>query len=189
MAIVMAGGRATRFAGNVEKGLLTVGNATLLERCLDALSVDEIDEILVATSPHTPMTREKAARLGAGSIETAGEGYHEDIDRLLGIHNRFLTLNVDVPFVNRSHVTRLTGAFDGRSIAAVVPQSILDTPVQAESTGIDEGHSGFIWVGLNIVTSDPDTLTLPFEDPLLAVNINDEADLARAREIALVKGI
>lgn len=185
----MAGGKATRFETSVEKGLLTVGRRTLLERALEALSVEGLSEVLVATSPHTPRTKVKAEELGVEVITTPGTGYHEDIMELLMAYSSFVTLNVDIPFVQKAHVTSLLEAFDGRSLAAILPISIARTAQVRASLARDGTGGRFIWVGLNIVTPEPDTMTLELDDPLLAVNINDESDLIRANSIALDKNL
>ena len=180
----MAGGRATRFKSDVEKALLTVGGLTLLERALEALSVSGVDEIVVATSRHTPMTADRAAELGIKVFQTAGAGYHEDVMQLLDSHNPFLTLNVDVPFVRDTHIKAMLEAFDGNSLAGVLPESSAE--LAAREGTIVQGSNGarYLWVGLNVVTPNPETGMVELDDPLLAININDEEDLARANALA-----
>ncbi|UCE81091.1 MAG: NTP transferase domain-containing protein [Methanobacteriota archaeon] len=185
----MAGGRATRFNTKVEKALLEVGQRTLLERALDSLKVEEVSEVFVAASPFTPCTTAKAKELGIGIIATPGAGYHEDIAQLLTSYDSFLTLNIDVPFVRKTHVVRFLRAFDGRSLAAVLPISATNGKTNRKSLARDEAGGRFVWVGLNIVTAEPETITLEYDDPLLAININDESDLARANEIAVEMGL
>jgi GTP:adenosylcobinamide-phosphate guanylyltransferase len=46
-----------------------------------------------------------------------------------------------------------------------------------------------IWAGLNFVTMNPETDFLVFEDPLLTLNINNEADLEFAQRLALERRI
>ena len=189
-AVIMAGGRATRFDGEVEKALLEVGGRNLLRRSVDALQHGRLSEILVAVSRRTPRTRIEAERAGLKVIDTLGKGYHQDIMELLEkLDDVFLTLNVDVPFVTEHHVARLLEAFDGNSLAAVVHTSRAAVRPRTESVGVDEAGEAFTWVGLNIVTPNPETETIMFDDPLLAVNINDEDDLARANQIASERGL
>lgn len=184
IAVVMAGGKATRFSRRVEKGVLRVGGKTLLERSLEALSADGVDRVLVALSPHTPTTRRTAEGLGAEVVETGGLGYHEDVMGLLQLHDRFLSLNVDVPFVNEGHVSRMLEGYEGTSVAAVVrPEKSLMAP-KSGSVGAEPDGQRSIWVGLNIVTPDPQTTLLEFDDPFLSVNINDDEDLAFANRVA-----
>jgi len=189
-AVIMAGGRATRFDGEVEKALLEVGGRSLLGRSVDALQQDRLNGVLVAVSQRTPRTRIEAERAGLKIIDTLGKGYHQDIMELLEtLDDVFLTLNVDVPFVMEHHVARLLEAFDGNSLAAVVRTSRTAVRPRTESVGVDEAGEAFTWIGLNIVTPNPETETIVFDDPILAVNINDEGDLARANQIASERGL
>ncbi len=189
IGVVMAGGRATRFKSPVEKGLLVVGDRSLLRRSVDALDVDGLEDIVVAVSPHTPKTKAEAQRLGILVVETDGVGYHEDVIALLKERDCFLTLNVDVPFVRKEHVTELLDKFDGGSLAGVVPETM--TRLASDHGSVAEDGSGprLVWIGLNIVTPEPVTATARFADPLLAVNVNDEEDLERANDIAVQRGI
>lgn len=189
IAVVMAGGMASRFGGGVEKALLVVGGASLLERAVKALQLEELDEVAVATSPHTPATAEEARRLGVRIVETKGLGYHQDVTEMLEEHDVFLTLNVDVPFITKDHVRRLLAAHDGGSVAAVVDMPSSESSSDSGARGTCPDGRRFVWVGLNIVTDNPETKTVLFDEPLLAININDEQGLARARAIALERGV
>ena len=189
IAIVMAGGKATRFGRGVEKATLEVGGTTLLERSLRSLAVDGVSEALVAVSPATQRTKGLADAIGAETVMTMGRGYHEDVTGLLEVHGTFVSVNVDVPFVTREHVLRMVDAYEGTSVAAVVPSSISLSPPRAESTGIGAAGGEYVWVGLNIVTPDPETALLEYADPLLSVNINDEEDLRFAESIARKRGV
>ena len=189
IAFIMAGGRATRFRSDVEKALLTVGRITLLERALEALSVSGVDETLVATSRHTPMTADRAAELGVEVFQTAGFGYHEDVVELLDTHNPFLTLNVDVPFVRDTHIKEMLEAFDGNSLAGVLPEHSAELAAREGALVLGIDGVRYLWVGLNVVTPNPETGMVELNDPLLAININDEEDLARANALADERGL
>ena len=59
VALVMAGGRATRMGNVCEKPLLRICGRTMVERVIEALrSSKNIDEIIVAVSKFTPKTAE-----------------------------------------------------------------------------------------------------------------------------------
>ena len=184
IAIVMAGGRASRFANRVEKAVLDVGGRTLLERSLSALDDSRIEEIMVAVTKRVPETKKLARELGASVIETAGTNYHEDVLQLLEAHSRFLSLNVDVPFIRSNHLRGLGGDDKSISEALVVPfETSLMKPDEA-STLRDSLGRRLVWVGLNWVTKSEDMHLKIVDDPFLTVNINNESDLAFARKLA-----
>ena len=189
IGVVMAGGRASRFATPTEKGTLVVGRRPLLDRAVDALRVGGIDEIIVAVSERTPSTASMAGRLGVGILDTGGSGYHEDTAVLVRELGNFVSLNVDVAFAGRRHVEELIAQGAERSRAVVVPVSLALRPCDPTTVMTDESGESMVWVGLNIVTPESATATLRIADPLLTVNVNDEDDLAFADSLAIERGL
>ena len=180
----MAGGKATRFGRKVEKADLVVGGRTLLERARDALSVEGVDKVLVATAPHTPRTKVLSDSLGLETLDTPGAGFHEDIIDLLEELDRFVAMNVDVPFARSEHVRRLLSVGQDRSIATVLPAVLAVGVPDERSVFIDDHGERMIWVGLNLVTSSTEMDLLELDDPFLSVNINNDHDLDLANRLA-----
>jgi adenosylcobinamide-phosphate guanylyltransferase len=79
----MCGGRASRMKNpGMEKPLLKVDGVAMVERVVSALaSSDRFDRIVAATSPNTPKTNEFLKSKGIETIETAGEGYSQDLSQ------------------------------------------------------------------------------------------------------------
>jgi len=185
----MAGGKATRFHSSEEKGVLEIEGRTLLERSVAALTNGGADDVSAAISPRNSRTRELARRMGITTIETRGEGYHQDILELLAEQGDFISLNVDVPFIRGSHVKKLTDAIGRHSIACIVPACLSLIKPEQDSIVIDAEGTRMLWVGLNFVTTSPETSLLVYDDPLLAVNVNTEEDLQTARNLAKDLGL
>ncbi len=181
IGVIMAGGRATRLGGGREKALLELGGRTLLAMAADALQGGGVEEVVAAITKSTPMTRVLASALDLDVQETGGGDYHADILELLDRYGSFISLNVDVPFVRRGHVSKLLKVSEDRSVAAVIPVSIALMRPDEDSVGYDDDGTNVIWVGLNRVTSNPRTSYLRFDEPLLSVNINTDEDLDFAR--------
>jgi adenosylcobinamide-phosphate guanylyltransferase len=182
-AVIMAGGKASRLGGNREKALLEVRGRSLLSRAANALRVDGIDEIVVAVTKATPRSKELAKKLGLSVLPTGAKGYHEDTLELLDTFGSFVSLNVDIPFIRSEHVRKLLEASDKESLAAVIPASIAIREPDKESVGDDGTGTSVIWIGLNFVTTNPETSYLNYDDPLLSININTDEDLAFARKL------
>ena len=189
IAVVMAGGKASRFSKKVEKAVLEIRGRTLLERSLEALHEGGADEILVAVTDRVPQTKRLAMKLGADAIQTKGTSYQEDVLELLERYPRFLSLNVDVPFVNGNHVRELKKSSKSGSVAAVIPASITMIKPAEDSILVDGYGWKMLWIGLNMVTPEPETALKVFDDPVLSININNEEDLAFARRIAEERGL
>jgi len=182
-AVIMAGGKASRLGGNREKALLEVGGRSLLSRAADALRVDGIDEIVVAVTKATTRSKALAENLGLSVLQTGAEGYHEDTLELLDSFGSFISLNVDIPFIRPEHVRKLLEASDKESLAVVIPSSIAMREPDKDSLGDDGTGKSVIWIGLNFVTSNPETSYLTYDDHLLSININTDEDLAFARRV------
>ena len=189
IGVVMAGGKATRFQRKVEKGILEVGGRTLLERATDALEVPGIDRVVIATTASTFRTECLARDLDLEVFRTKGAGYHNDVVELIDSFDRFISVNVDVPFVAKEHISKLVTIEQRDSIAGVVPCRLTLRPPDKDSLIVGTNGEEMIWTGLNFVTINPETDFLVFEDPLLTLNINNEADLEFARKLASERGI
>ncbi len=185
----MAGGKASRFLTRVEKAVLEVRGRTLLERSLVAFQEGGVDETLIAVTSRVPKTKELARKLGAIIIQTKGESYHEDVLELLDLYPRFLSLNVDVPFINGTQVRRFATSSEPESVAAIVPASLALMKPSGDSILIDDKGNRMIWVGMNLVTPSAEMKLVVINDPLLTININNERDLAFARKFADENGL
>ena len=189
MGVIMAGGRANRLRTGREKGLLKIGGRTLLERAARALEVDGIKERSVAVTDWTKETAQLADTLGLSTTRTMGRGYHEDVLELLDSLDKFVSLNVDVPFANRSHVERIIAVGREDSLAAVIPRSIALIEPDSESIVRHERLGELVWVGLNLVTPEPEISFVVYDDPLLSINVNTKEDLAFAEQVARERSI
>lgn len=184
IAVIMAGGRASRFARPTEKAVLEVAGKTLMERAADAVEVPGIERVIAAVTPRTVGSEDLARKLGIEIFRAKGEGYHEDTVQLMEALGAFLSLNVDAPFVTRDHVDAILERPGGGSLTAVVPENLAIRKPDRDSVMTDASGKRLVWAGLNIVRPVPDIELVEYDDPLLAVNINDEDDLAFARKIA-----
>lgn len=184
IAVIMAGGRASRFGRPTEKAVLDIAGRTLMERAADALGVPGIERVMAAVAPHTERSEELAHRLDIDVFRTGGAGYHEDTVQLMDALGPFVSLNVDAPFVTKGHVKAMLGRPEGGSLTAVVPEDLAIRKPDSDSVMMDGSGRRFVWAGLNIVRPVPEIELVEYDDPLLTVNINDEEDLAFARELA-----
>ena len=102
----MCGGRASRMQqqqGSIEKPLIKVDGVAMVERVISALaSSDRFDRIIAAVSPNTPKTNEFLKSKGIEIIETAGEGYSQDLSCLLSKlkPRKVVVVPGDIPLLN-----------------------------------------------------------------------------------------
>ena len=101
-ALVLAGGKGLRMALREEKPLLKLNSKTMIERVINALEdTEEVDEIVVAVSRHTPRTAEFVKKFSIRILETPGNGYVSDLRYAVKKLNMdtILTISADLPLV------------------------------------------------------------------------------------------
>jgi adenosylcobinamide-phosphate guanylyltransferase len=114
----MCGGRASRMKNpGMEKPLLKVDGVAMVERVVSALaSSDRFDRIVAATSPNTPKTNEFLKSKGIETIETAGEGYSQDLSQLLSKlkPQKVMAVPGDIPLLNSHIVNEILNSIANR---------------------------------------------------------------------------
>ncbi|MET1101970.1 MAG: NTP transferase domain-containing protein [Pyrodictiaceae archaeon] len=96
--VIMAGGRAKRLGG-IEKPLLRVCSKPMIKHILDE-AAKMSNNIYVAVSPYTPLTRRWCLENNISIIMTSGRGYPLDIKVVLKkVEKPLLILPADVPFI------------------------------------------------------------------------------------------
>ena len=122
IAVIMCGGRATRMQGGTEKPLLKIEGVAMVERIVSALAGSgRIGRVVAAVSPDTPRTGEFLKKRGIDIIETAGEGYPQDLSRLLSMlkPEKVLVVPADVPLLNAQTVRDIVDGASNRGGPAV----------------------------------------------------------------------
>ena len=196
-ALVMAGGKATRMGGNVEKPMLQVDGKSMLQHVIDTLrEVQTIDRIVVAASSNTPYTTIEARKLGVETLDTPGDGFEEDMRlaiRKLGLKD-VLVVSADLPLITPDIVREAVGRYrkSGKPALAVMvkvedyerlgakPQYIFEVDGQRLTA-----------VGINLVDGrhieekelDQEVFLVDSRDVILNVNNSRELELARKRSV------
>jgi adenosylcobinamide-phosphate guanylyltransferase len=115
----MCGGRASRMQqqqqGGIEKPLIKVDGVAMVERVISALaSSNRFGRIIAAVSPNTPKTNEFLKSKGIEIIETAGEGYSQDLSHLLSKlkPHKVVVVPGDIPLLNSQIVKEILNTID-----------------------------------------------------------------------------
>jgi adenosylcobinamide-phosphate guanylyltransferase len=118
----MCGGRASRMQASVEKPLLKVSGIPMIERMISALAgSNRFSRIVAAVSPNTPNTKEFLKSKGIEIIDTAGEGYPQDLSRLLSKlkPEGVMVVPADVPLLDAQAISDIVDAAKGKQEPAV----------------------------------------------------------------------
>lgn len=188
----MCGGRGTRLDVALEKPLVPVCGAPMVDGVLGGLATSGIDRVWAAVSPHTPETARYLAEhpLSPSIVETPGRGYVADLRVALDrVGTPVVTVTADLPFVAADHIKaarqRVTGIErqTSPSVTVCVPASLKRHLGTSIETTINHENRAVVPTGLNVVASgDRDVLTV-LTDPRLAVNVNRPGDRQVAEEL------
>jgi adenosylcobinamide-phosphate guanylyltransferase len=184
----MCGGKATRMQSGTEKPLLNVGNIPMVERVASALAGSRrFERIVAAVSPNAPKTREFLKSKGIEVIETAGEGYPQDLSRLLAKlkPEKVMVVPADVPLLDARAVADIVDAISNKQEPAV---SVVLEKEFVENLGVKPSvvfgkycHSGitvFDTARIAGETVQERYVVMNRKEIALNVNTKEEAELA-----------
>jgi adenosylcobinamide-phosphate guanylyltransferase len=194
IAVIMAGGKATRMRATTEKPLLEVGGRPMIEHVARALRQSRmVDRIVVAASSNTPHTARKAMELNIEVLQTAGESYVSDMRyaiRKLGACD-VLTVAADIPFITSEIVDRAIEKYRscGKPSLAVMASVDVYRRLGSEPEYVFEiDGRRLVPIGLNIIDGgrieepELDQAVLVTNSEEFATNVNTLEDLEAAKE-------
>ncbi len=190
IALIMAGGKGTRIKLNCEKPLVKINKKPMIDHVINNIEHSEnIKSIYIATSPHTPLTREYLFNKGYNIIETPGNGYIRDLNFLLAYFEKkfpehiLLTISSDLPCVDSDLIEYILKEYENEYKKSSKPAMCVSVPVEVfkkydlkPSIVLD----GRVPSGVNILRSinkiqDEEVLEVPKIE--LALNINTCQDI------------
>ena len=129
VALIMAGGKGTRFHGETEKPMALFMGKPLIKRVIDATKESKrITETYVAVTLFTPITTQEAKNASVKIIKTDGQGYHEDLQQAIKAANLFcpvLIISADLPLLNGEFLDNIIEKYieSGKpALTVLVPQ-------------------------------------------------------------------
>ena len=193
----MCGGRASRMQqqqqqGGIEKPLIKVDGVAMVERVISALaSSNRFDRIIAAVSPNTPKTNEFLKSKGIEIIETAGEGYSQDLSHLLSKlkPHKVVVVPGDIPLLNSQIVKEILNTIDDDRQEQEQAISIILEKGFVEEIGVKPSivlmnqycHSGITIFNSMVVSTEPvkeHYLVMNRKEIALNVNTKEELELA-----------
>jgi GTP:adenosylcobinamide-phosphate guanylyltransferase len=103
VALIMAGGKGTRFGKDIEKPMVKLLGKSLIRRVIEATKASKkISETYVAVTAYNSRTAEEATKASAKVIVTEGQGYHVDLRQAilkLNLTCSVLTISSDLPLL------------------------------------------------------------------------------------------
>ncbi len=197
IAAVMCGGRASRMQQRgIEKPLLKVDGIAMVERVILALAASErFDRIVAAVSPSTPKTKALLKSKGVETIETAGEGYSNDLSYLLSKLRplRVMVVPSDIPLLTSQLVSEILDVIDNNSIrqemkpaiSILLEKEFVERIGAKPSIVLDQYcHSGITVFNTIAVGTEPvEEHYVVMNRKEIALNVNTKEELELAKKL------
>lgn len=195
IAVVMCGGRATRMGGGIEKPLLKVGGVAAVQRVISALRCSpNIERLIAAVSPLTPATKEFLKGKEVEILETAGNGYSQDLSSILKELRpaKVLVTPADLPLLSSEIISEISAVLQKAPVISLVLEKEfvervgLRPSVVFRSSGSEYCHSGMSIFDTSVmgkgIAKEEYFLLNRME---IAVNVNRKQDLLLAEKLLI----
>ena len=201
VALIMAGGRGTRFSKDIEKPMAKLLGKSLIRRVIEATKASKkISETYVAVTSSNYQTAEEATKASAKVVETEGKGYHADLREAilkLNLTCPILTISSDLPLLNGEFLDETIAKYENSrkpSLTVLVPvKQYQKYGLCPTSLEIRKGNHAVS--GINIVDGKRILEEHPQDDlqeeilictkPEAIINVNTLEDLKSARKYLL----
>ena len=193
----MAGGKGERFGRNLEKPLATLMDKPLIRRVIEAAKQSKkITEIYVAVTSFSPKTAEEAKKASVKVIETAGRGYHADLQQAVQDANitcPVLIVSSDLPLLTGEFLDEIISKYEesGKpALTVLVPEEAFRKyGLSAVSPYRHEGRlyaiSGINIIDGNRILEEQEQEVIVSSRPEAVFNVNSTKDLESAKNYLL----
>jgi adenosylcobinamide-phosphate guanylyltransferase len=198
IAAIMCGGRASRMQQKgIEKPLLKLDGIPMVERVILALvGSKRFDRIIAAVSIYTPRTKALLKSKGIDTIETAGEGYSNDLSFVLSElrPQRVMVVPSDIPLLTSKLVSEILDVVDSSSssrheiepaISIILEKAFVEAIGVKPSIVLDQYcHSGItIFNTMGVGTKPVEEHYLIMNRKEIALNVNTKEELELAKKL------
>ena len=132
VALIMAGGKGTRFGGDTEKPMALFNGKPMIRRVIEATKESKkISEIYVAVTSYSPKTAQESKKAHVKVIETEGKGYHADVQQAVkeaNINCPVMVISADLPLLNGAFLDEIIEDYEesGKpALTVMIPEEAL----------------------------------------------------------------
>jgi adenosylcobinamide-phosphate guanylyltransferase len=158
VALIMAGGKGTRFGGDSEKPMAQFNGKPLIRRVIEATKESErISETYVAVTSYSPKTAQEAKKASVKVIKTDGRGYHADIKQAVQaakIKCSVLIVSADLPLLSGAFLDEVIGEYEesGKpALTVMIPEEALMKYGLSAVTSYEEEGKVYAVSGINVI--------------------------------------
>jgi len=201
VALIMAGGKGTRFGGDTEKPMAQFMGKPIIRRVIEATKESKrIAEIYVAVTSYSPKTAQEATKASVKVIETDGQGYHADVQQAVKDANLtcpVLIISADLPLLNGEFLDGIIDNYEelGKpALTVLIPEeALIEYGLSAVSPYEHEGKT-YAVSGINIIDGrrileEQEQEVVVSSKPEAVFTVNSLKDLIAAKDYLLrIKG-
>jgi adenosylcobinamide-phosphate guanylyltransferase len=197
VALIMAGGKGTRFAKDTEKPMANFMGKPLIRRVIEATKESKrIVEIYVAVTSYSPKTTQEIKNASVNLIKTDGKGYHSDIQQAIKdakLSCPVLIISADLPLLNGKILDEIIDKYEksGKpALTVMIPkETFLEYGLSAVSIFEYQGKM-FAVSGINIIDGqrileEQEQEVVISRKPEAAFTVNSLKDLEAAKNYLL----
>ena len=197
VALIMAGGKGTRFGGDTEKPMAQFMGKPLIRRVIEATKESKrIAETYVAVTSYSPKTAQEAAEATVKIVETDGQGYHADLQQAIQDANLkcpVLIVSADLPLLNGEFLDEIISRYEesGKpALTVLIPEEAFrEYDVSAVSPYEHEGKM-YAVSGINIIDGqrileEQEQEVIVSSRPEAIFTVNSSKDLESAKNYLL----
>jgi adenosylcobinamide-phosphate guanylyltransferase len=158
VALIMAGGKGTRFRGDTEKPMAQFKGKPLIRRVIEATKESRrITETYVAVTANSPKTAQEAAEASVKVVETDGKGYHTDLQQAVknaNIKCPVLIVSADLPLLSGEFLDEIIREYEesGKpALTVLVPEEALREYGLSAVTPLEHEGKMYAVSGINMI--------------------------------------
>lgn len=197
VALIMAGGKGTRFGGDTEKPMAVFMGKPIIQRVIEAAKASKkIAETYVAVTANSPKTADESRKASVNVIETDGKGYHEDLQqaiRAAELECPVLIISADIPLLTGEFLDEIITKYvesDKPALTVMVPEeTFIDYGLSAGSLYENKGKM-YAVSGINImdgkrILEEQEQEVVVTSRPEAVFTVNSKKDLEAAKNYVL----
>jgi adenosylcobinamide-phosphate guanylyltransferase len=197
VALIMAGGKGTRFGGDTEKPMAIFNGKPLIRRVIEAAKESKrITEVYVAVTAYSPKTAQEAKKASVKLIETDGQGYHADVQQAVqdaNIKCPVLIVSADLPLLSGMFLDEIIEEYEesGKpALTVMIPEeALVECGLSSVSPYEHEGRmyavSGINIIDGRLILEEQEQEVVATRRPEAVFTVNSVKDLEAAKKYLL----
>jgi len=189
VALIMAGGKGTRFGGDIEKPMALFQGKPLIRQVIAATKQSKkIAKTYVAVTSISPKTAQEAKKASVTMVETDGKGYHADLQQAVkkaNINCPVLIVSSDLPLLTGAFIDEVIEKYEkaGKpALTVMIPEEAFQEFGLSAVSLYEHNKKMYAVSGINIldgarISEEQDQLVVVSKRPEAVFNVNSIKDL------------